>query len=315
MMSDGGGVVATGRRWQLPDFGPLRGRNWPVVLAALLLVAAAALLFFVVGPGAKTLVPNVVGSTTLAAERTLALAHLDTKVVKSFDETAKVGVVLSGDPAAGREVSQGSTVTLTVSRGPQRFAVPQLIGRTQADAEQRLSDAKLTVGTLSQAFSETVPQGQVISTTPAADTAVKPASPVALVISQGRQPIHLADWTGQPVNQAVAALTQANLKVDSAQQAWSSTVPQGSVISQSPATGTLFQGGLVTLVVSKGPELVPVPDVIGQQEQPARAILQGLGFKVKMDRVFGGMFGTIRLQSVNAGTPEPKGSVITLTVV
>jgi serine/threonine-protein kinase len=117
------------------------------------------------------------------------------------------------------------------------------------------------------------------------------------------------------VNQAVAALTQANLKVDSAQQAWSSTVPQGSVISQSPATGTLFQGGLVTLVVSKGPELVPVPDVIGQQEQPARAILQGLGFKVKMDRVFGGMFGTIRLQSVNAGTPAPKGSVITLTVV
>jgi len=315
MMSDGGGVGATGRRWQLPDFGPLRGRNWPVVLAGLLLVAAAALLFFVVGPGAKTLVPNVVGSTTRAAEKTLALAHLDTKVVKSFDETAKVGVVLSADPAAGREVSRGSTVTLTVSRGPQRFAVPQLIGRTQADAEQRLSDAKLTVGTLSQAFSETVPQGQVISTTPAADTAVKPASPVALVISQGRQPIQFADWTGQPLNQAVTALTQANLKVDSAQQAWSTTVPQGSVISQSPATGTLFQGGLVTLVVSKGPELVPVPDVIGQQEQPARAILQGLGFKVKMDRVFGGMFGTIRLQSVNAGTPEPKGSVITLTVV
>lgn len=315
MMSVGMGAGTTGRRWQLPDFGPLRGRNWPVVLAAFLLVAAAAVLFFVVGPGARTVVPNVVGSTTLVAQRTLTQAHLDTKVVRSFDESVGAGVVLVGDPVAGSEVGRGSTVTLTISKGPERFAVPQLIGRTQADAEQRLSDAQLTVGTLSQAFSETVPQGQVMSTTPSANTSVKPASPVALVISQGRQPIQLADWTSQPLDQAVSALTQANLRVDSTQQAWSATVPQGSVISQSPATGTLFQGGLVTLVVSKGPELVPVPNVVGQQEQPARTILQGLGFKVKMDLVFGGMFGTIRLQSVNPGTPAPKGSVITLTVV
>jgi beta-lactam-binding protein with PASTA domain len=314
-MMSGPGAGAAARRWPLPDLAALRGRNWPIVLAASVLVGAAALLFFVVGPGAKTVVPRVVGSTTLVAERALALAHLDTKVVRSFDETVRVGVVLNGDPGAGRQVGRGSTVTLTVSQGPERLGVPQLLGRTQADAEQRLRDARLTVGAVGQAFSETVPQGQVMSSTPAADTSVKPASSVALVISQGRQPIQLADWTGQPLAQAVAALTQANLKVDSAQQAFSATVPTGSVISQSPATGTLFQGGLVTLVVSKGPEMVPVPNVIGQQEQPGRAILQALGFKVKMDRFFGGMFGTIRLQSVAAGTPAPKGSVITLTVV
>ena len=305
----------TGRRWHVPGTGPLRGRSWPVLLIALLLVVAAAALVFVAGPGAQTAVPKVVGSTSLVAQKALATAHLGTKVVRAFNETVTAGLVLAGDPPAGSEVRRGSTVTLTVSKGPERHAVPQLIGLSQADAQQRVTDARLTVGTVSNAFSETVPQGQVIATSPPANTVVKAATPVSLVISQGRQPIQLADWTGQPVKQAVAALAQAKLKVDQSQQAWSDTVPKGSVISQSPTTGTLFEGGLVTLVVSKGPELVLVPNVIGQQEKPATSILQALGFTVQVDRVFGGMFGTVRLQSVDGGTQAPKGSTITLTVV
>jgi serine/threonine-protein kinase len=193
--------------------------------------------------------------------------------------------------------------------------VPKLIGRTQADAEQRVLDARLTVGTVAKAFSETVPQGQVISTSPAADTLVKRAAAIDLVISQGREPIQLADWTGQPVDQAVAAMTEAKLKVDATKQAWSDTVPKGAVVSQSPATGTLFKGGLVTLVVSKGPQLVAVPDVVGRQEQAARSILEHLGFTVKVERALGGFFSTVRLQSIDAGTKAPQGSTITLTVV
>ena len=314
--SAGAELGPSGRRWHLPHIGQLRGRSWPVVAIALfLVVAAAALLFFAAGPGARTAVPKVVGSTSLVAQKALATAHLGTKVVRSFSETVMAGVVLAGNPPAGSEVRRGSTVTLTVSKGPERYAVPQLIGRSQAEAQQRVTDARLTVGTVSNAFSETVPQGQVISTSPPANTAVKRATPVSLVISQGRQPIQLTDWTGHPADQAATALTHAKLKVDQTQQAWSDTVPTGSVISQSPATGTLFEGGLVTLVVSKGPELVPVPNVIGQQEKAARSILEGLGFKVKVDRAFGGIFGTVRLQSVDGGTTAPKGSTITLTVV
>ena len=92
-------------------------------------------------------------------------------------------------------------------------------------------------------------------------------------------------------------------------------MPKGSVISQSPATGTLFQKDSVTLVVSKGPELVSVPPVIGRQEDEARLILEGLGFTVTIERAFGGFFGTVRLQSVDPGTEAPKGSTIKLTVV
>jgi len=316
VMSADAAVGPSARRWHLPDIGPWRGRNRSVALIALVLAAAAAaLFFFTAGPGAKTAVPQVVGSSTLVAQNALTRAHLDTKVVKSFDETVKAGVVIAGDPPAGREVRRGSTVTLTVSQGPERYDVPQLVGRTQADAEQRVTEARLTVGTVRKAFSETVPQGQVISTSPAANTSVKRASSVTLLISQGRQPIELADWTGKPVDQAVAALIKAKLKVDATKEDWSTTVPKGSVISQSPATGTLFQGDLVSLVASKGPQLVPVPNVIGQQERPARSILEQLGFTVKIDRAFGGYFRTVRFQSVAPGTGAPQGSTITLTVI
>jgi serine/threonine-protein kinase len=308
------GVGPSGSRWHLPHLRP-GGRTWPVALIALVLAAIAALWFFTAGPGAKTAVPRVAGSTKLVAERTLTLAHLGSKVVASFNETVKAGVVLAAEPPAGREIRQGSTVTLTVSQGPERYDVPLLVGRTQAEAGQRVTDARLTVGQVSQAFSETVPQGQVIATWPAASTSVKRATPVALVISKGRQPIRLQDWTGKPADQAVKALTGAKLKVNATKQDWSDTVPQGSVISQSPPAGNLFQGDPVTLDVSKGPELVSVPSVIGQQERPARSILVSLGFNVKIERAFGGFFRTVRLQSVAPGTDAPRGSTITLTVV
>ena len=310
------GVGRSGRRLARLRSTPRRGRNVVVALVALVLLAAAATLwFFTAGPGAKTAVPKVTGSTTLVATRALTAAHLSAKVVPSFDETVKAGLVLAADPPAGRELSRGSTVTLTVSQGQERYAVPTLVGRTQAEAQQRLTDAKLTVGKVSQAFSESVPQGQVISTSPRASTSVKRATAVALVTSKGRQPIELQNWTGKPADQAVKALTAAKLTVDATKQDFSDTVPKGSVISQSPATGTLFQGGQVALVVSKGPELVVVPPVISKQEDEARSILEGLGFVVNIERAFGGIFGTVRLQSVAAGTEAPKGSTITLTVV
>jgi serine/threonine-protein kinase len=308
-------VERLGLRRLLPR--DLKGRrpNRRVALIALILLAAATALWFVAGPGATTTVPTVKGLTTQAAERALNLAHLTPKVVRAFDETVKAGVVIASDPATGREVGRGSTVTLTVSQGSERYGVPPLVGRSQAEAEQRLTEARLTVGRITQAFSETMPQGQVVSTSPPAGSSVKRATAVALVISKGRQPITILDWTGKPANQAFKSLSDAKLKVDATRQDWNDTVPKGSVISQTPATGTLFQGDLVTLVVSKGPQFVVVQDVFGLQEGEARSILEGLGFIVKVDRIAGGLFGTVRFQSIPAGTPAPTGSTITLSVV
>jgi serine/threonine-protein kinase len=92
-------------------------------------------------------------------------------------------------------------------------------------------------------------------------------------------------------------------------------VPAGAVLSQSPATGTLFIGDPITVVVSKGPQFVAVPDVFSKKVGDAKARLEGLGFTVKIDKVLGGLLGFVQSQSIPAGTLAPNGSTITLVVV
>jgi serine/threonine-protein kinase len=289
--------------------------KWALAALGLLLVAALAAWYFVMGPGSPTTVPAVVGKTYEQAERQLTTAHLSAKRVDAFDESVAKGAVISANPGAGAEVGRSTTVTLTVSKGPERYAVPNLVGRTRAEAEERLKEARLALGSSSEAFDEKVPAGQIVSTTPKAGTQLKRGAAVNIVLSKGRQPIPVTDFTGQPADQAVAALTDAGLTVDATKQEFSTSVPKGSVISQTPASGTLFRGDKVVLVVSKGPEMVKVPNVQGKQVAEARTILEAAGFTVKVENFMGGIFGTVRTQSPAADAEAPKGSVVTLVVV
>jgi len=122
------------------------------------------------------------------------------------------------------------------------------------------------------------------------------------------------DYTGKDAAAAQKSLTDLGLKVDASKEENSDTVAKGMVISQSPNDGTLFKGDTVTLVVSKGPVMVDVPNVVGQQVDQARAALEAAGFKVTVRKALGGFFGTVRLQEPGSGQ-APKGSTITLTIV
>jgi serine/threonine-protein kinase len=87
-------------------------------------------------------------------------------------------------------------------------------------------------------------------------------------------------------------------------------------VSQDPASGAVHRGDTVTLVVSKGPVMVPVPDVVGKKSADAEKALTDLGFTVKKEAgPFGPVFDLVQHQSVDAGQPAPKGSTITLTIV
>jgi beta-lactam-binding protein with PASTA domain len=120
---------------------------------------------------------------------------------------------------------------------------------------------------------------------------------------------------GKEENDAVDAIEAAGLKADVAsEEVFDRKIPEGSVVSQSPASGTLTRGGTVTLTISKGPKMVKVPSFVGKQASEARMGLEALGFKVEVNNILGGFFGTVRDQDpVDEDVPE--GSVITLTVV
>ena len=98
--------------------------------------------------------------------------------------------------------------------------------------------------------------------------------------------------------------------------AYSDTVAEGQVISQQTREGsTLHRGDSVAYTVSKGPEKVAIPDVVGLQREEARSRLESAGFTVKEEAVLGGFFGTVRSSDPAAGTMTKKGSTVTITIV
>src|SRR4029078_9716767 len=93
------------------------------------------------------------------------------------------GIVLRIEPGAGTELSKDATVRVVVSKGRERYAVPSLVGTKAGDLATALTPLTLKVGARTTAFSEKVPEGQVISQDPKARTSVTRGGAVAVVVS------------------------------------------------------------------------------------------------------------------------------------
>ncbi|MFP5334666.1 MAG: Stk1 family PASTA domain-containing Ser/Thr kinase [Actinomycetes bacterium] len=296
-----------------------RRRRRGLIALVLLLVAAVALgvtgWWFAAGPGAYTTTPQLVGQPVAAAQEQLAAAGLRSTVSERFDDTAPAGQVVGTDPAAGDRVRKDGTVALVVSAGPEFLTVPAVTGQTLDEARATLEEAGLALGTPTEAFSEDVEQGRVVSQAVAPDEQLRRGTPVDVVVSKGRQPIEVPAVVGAARADAEKAITDAGLAVGEVTSQPSEDVAQGLVIAQEPADGTLFRGDPVALVVSSGPPLVTVPQLQGEQIGEATRQLQELGLQVKVERLFGGIFGTVRSTDPPAGTEVRKGSTVTVRVV
>ncbi len=309
-----------GRRKAAADSAapPRRPRRWPwaAVLTLLLVLGAGGGAWWTTqGPGSKTVVPTVAQLTRAEALQLLEQSHLRSDVIESYDEVVPSGIVISQDPVPGRELAKLASVALTVSKGQERYAAPTLVDTPADAAATTLQTTGLQVGTRTDAFSETVPAGTVISQDPPPGAALKRNTVVDVTVSKGRQPIPVTDVTGKPVDEARRVLGAAGLKVVMGAAVSSETVPNGSVVSQTPPTGTLFRGDTVTVVASKGPVLVAVPGTVGKQRDQAAAALTAAGFTVAYQELLGGYFGTVRSSDPAEGTMLRKGSTVTLTIV
>lgn len=302
-------VTTTARRRSVK--GPL------LLLLALLLVAGVGLGAYWFGWARYTTAPAVLGLDEAAATSRLEKAGLEAEAGDpAYSENVAAGLVIATDPEPGGKVLDGGTVSLTLSLGPERYDVPPLEGQTEDQAQDALAATSLAFGKSIGRWSETVPEGQVIRTSPAAGTTVKPGASVDLVLSKGRKPITIKDWTGKSFAQAKAALEKRRLEVSVASEEYSDTVPEGDVISQDPTTGTLFRGDTVSFVVSQGPELVEVPRVRAMGVEAATELLQGLGFEVvteEADNYLG--LGFVFSSDPDQGDEVPKGSTITLFLI
>ena len=317
-----GAVGATAAGTPAPATGtgrPVRRRRGIVAIVAVLLALALAGVgswYFLAGPGAFTTTPAVTGASPEEATRTLQAQGLEVAQRLGFSDTVAQDVVMTTDPEAGERVRKDGTVTIVVSQGVQQFPVPTVVGRSQDEAQDAITSTGLAVGAVSRAYSEEVAEGHVISSEPVAGRIVPHDSPVALVVSQGRQPVPVPSVTGSSLDDARAAITDAGLTPGDPTEQVSESVPAGKVVSQTPADGTLFRGDTVELVVSSGPPLVTVPQGLqGKQVADVRTTLEGLGFEVVVENAYGGIFGLVRSVDPGEGKSIPKGSTVTLTVV
>jgi serine/threonine protein kinase len=287
------------------------------IVLLLALGAATAGWWYAEGRWATT--PSVQNLSAQDAAAKVKAAHLRLKTsAPQFSETVPKDTVLSQDPPTNHRLLRGQSVTIVMSQGPERYEVPAFDPNTPTtvtDYQAALTKAHLAMlEPPPTVHDEAIPEGNVLSVDPAPGTPQKRGAVVTVTVSSGPAPIDITDYTGQPSAQAIAGLKAAGFVVPTPTQDYSSTVPSGSVISQSPKAGTGMRNDPITLVVSKGPAPIKVPDVRGMKTKDAQSALEKLGFKVNLIHApFGN--GLVYSQSPAAGTLKPPGTTITLDIL
>ncbi|MFF9121983.1 Stk1 family PASTA domain-containing Ser/Thr kinase [Streptomyces sp. NPDC014889] len=291
-------------------------RTLLTVVAAVLLVLGVGGGVWYINSGQFTKVPPLLTKTEAQAREQLKKAGLGVdRVEHAYSDTVGRGTVLSTDPQAGARIRSHGSVTLTVSDGPETVRVPDLKGHRLDEARALLKQEGLEPGMVSREFSDDVPRDVVIGTDPGAGTDRHAGSAIALTVSKGRA-VDVPDVTGEDLNEARSDLQDAGLKVRISSEQVTSDFDKGKVARQSPeGDSEAAEGDTVTLTLSKGPEMVEVPDVTGNSVGDAKNTLQKAGFQVREDRGLLGLFGdTVKQQSVKGGDRAPKGSTITITI-
>ncbi|MCK1796337.1 Stk1 family PASTA domain-containing Ser/Thr kinase [Streptomyces sp. XM4193] len=287
-------------------------RALAAIVGAVVLVLVLGAGVWYINSGQFTQTPSVLRLTQAQAEQKLDEAGLRVKVSRAHHATVDRGRVVATDPTPGSRIRGNGTVTITVSRGPEVVKVPQLKGVPLAEARKRLKSANLAAATVTREFSDTVDRGAVVATDPKAGSERRPGSAVSLVVSKGEQ-LDVPSVTGMTEEEAREELTEVGFEVKVASARVHSEEDSGTVARQSPDEGaTGATGDTVTLTLSKGPEMVEVPDVVGMDEDEAVQELEDAGFKVTVRRFF--FTGKVFNQSVDAGEDAPKGSKVTVYI-
>lgn len=247
----------------------------------------------------QIILPNVVGQSQQSAESSITGIGLVVGVVTTQPSlTVPAGEVISQIPDAATEVNSGTAVDLVVSSGDALIAIPSVVGFSQPAAESAIQSASLMVGTISTQTSMSVPEGDVISQNPVANTDVAFGSEVNLVVSSGEALMMIPNTVGQTQAVAESEIVGVGLVLGTVITQSSSTVPAGAVISQNPIANTdVSPGSAVNLVVSSGESLTPIPDVAGLSQSIAESSIVDADLLV----------GTVTTQS---SSTVPSGNVI-----
>ena len=307
---------------------PAQRRGWGAVATvgvalALLLVLIVVLIvqsdFGESGNAAPRVdVPLVVGQQFSQAEATLGGQGFTVKRVDDDNSTQLPDLVLSQLPEGDSRAAKGATVTLTVSSAT--VVMPDLVGKTREQATSTLALKRLRPSFVEQDSDK--PPGTVVATAPVAGEKVTKPGPgqefTAVTVNVAREPaVPVPDVKGQEPNAATTALNGAGFATVTRVDTSSDTVPAGQVIGTDPAAGTpTARITTIRLLVSTGPNLIEVPNVVGMGQDAAAAQLTNLGFNVTVQQQAStpDNKGKVFAQSPAAGTEQRRLANVTITV-
>ncbi|MBQ1027799.1 Stk1 family PASTA domain-containing Ser/Thr kinase [Micromonospora sp. C95] len=320
-----GGPPARGRRRATPSGGDdLRTRlaglgarltgqgggrlGVAAVVVVLGLVAALGGWWF--GVGRYTTAPQLVSMSKAEAEAQASQAGFEVVYADPrYDDQIPRDGVLGQDPASSARILRGGTITLTLSLGPERFELPDVVGKEFALAEADLVSAQLEVVKGTARYDDSLPEGIVVATDPKAGEEVKPGDEITVILSKGRAPITVPNLVGKNLNDARNQIAQLGLVLVEPTRK-ESDKPRDEVIGQSPAAGGgVEKGAQIRLEVSEGPPLVTVPRVVDLPCQQAKQVLESQGFPVAVQF---NPNAVTRFQNPNENAQVAPGTQITI---
>ena len=301
---------------------PKKSLAWLWAIIALIAVAIAA--YFLFFTAEDVTVPDVTGMTLENAELALADAGLEVgRITEEATDDVEANTVLSQTPVADEVVAEGSRVDLVVASAVEGVEVPDVVGLSLDDATATLEDAGLTVRS-EEVFSDDVEIGLVTAQSPRPGTRIESGAEVALSVSKGPEPaanVTVPDISGMTRADAEAALEGAGLSARF-YQAYSESVPSGSVVTQAPTSGSSVAPGTAVAVVlslgaaPQGTTYVDVPDVTGMARNMAETTLETAGFDVEDLEVTDAAVpkDTVLSQLPLGGQQAPEGSVVVIII-
>lgn len=198
-------------------------------------------------------VPDLVGMTETEAKKALKNMGLGFDVIGEMaSDDYEEGQICEQDPVGGDVVEENTTIKVKVSSGAGDVEIPKVTGAKLEDAVETLRKAGFDYNPTYE-YSDSVPQGQVISQSPEAGESGKKGDTVTLTVSQGVETMQVPDVRGKTQKEAKSALEGAHLVLGNVTTEESESVEEGKVISQSENPGNYLNAGAsVDIVVSKG---------------------------------------------------------------
>ena len=204
--------------------------------------------------GKEIIVPDVSGMSEDEAQEKLTDAGFKPTSEFQYDDNVAEGNVISTTPAANSKAAKDTQIKMIVSKGAQKKTVPDVRGKSEADARSEIQAAGLTVGSTSTQHDDSVAKGNVISQSVTPGKKVSAGTAVNLVLSSGSDKVSIQNFAGKDEEELLSWASQNGLNASKQKDEYSSNYEEGTIISMSPASGSVSKGSTITYVLSRGPK-------------------------------------------------------------